>query len=95
MIDFSTSFHYFRNMKRMISSLAVFLSVVAALPAQTLDEQFMTPPKEARPLVWWHWMDANVSLDGIRKDIEWMDRAGIGGFHQFDAGGMNMPKIVA
>ena len=95
MIDFSTSFHYFRNMKRMISSLAVFLSIVAALPAQTLDEQFITPPRETRPLVWWHWMDANVTLDGIRKDIEWMDRAGIGGFHQFDAGGMDMPKIVA
>ena len=39
-------------------------------------------------------MDGNVSLDGIRKDIEWMERAGIGGFHQFDAGGIGMNPIV-
>jgi hypothetical protein len=39
-------------------------------------------------------VDGNVSMDGILKDIEWMERAGIGGFHQFDAGGIGMPAIV-
>lgn len=65
-----------------------------AAQAQTLMEQFENPPQESRPRVWWHWMDGNVSMDGIRKDIEWMERAGIGGFHQFDAGGIGMEKIV-
>ena len=62
--------------------------------AQGLYEQFADPPQEARPRVWWHWMDGNVSIDGITKDIEWMERIGIGGFHQFDAGGIGMPPIV-
>ena len=40
-------------------------------------------------------MDGNVTQDGIRKDIEWMERVGIGGFHQFDAGGIGMKPIVS
>ncbi len=59
-----------------------------------LAKAFMAPAKAARPQVWWHWMDGNISKEGIRKDIEWMKRAGIGGFHQFDAGGINMPRAA-
>ena len=70
------------------------LAVSQAAGAQGLYEQFADPPQEARPRVWWHWMDGNVSIDGITKDIDWMERAGIGGFHQFDAGGIGMRPIV-
>jgi len=56
---------------------------------------FQEPSRAARPYVWWHWMDGEVSLDGIKKDLEWMDAVGIAGFHQFDAGGVNMPKAAA
>ena len=76
----------------MTAVLALVLAQAAG--AQTLYEGFADPPQEARPRVWWHWMDGNVSIDGITKDIEWMDRAGIGGFHQFDAGGLGMRPIV-
>ncbi len=55
---------------------------------------FSDTAEDARPQVWWHWMDGNVSKEGIRKDIEWMKRNGIGGFHQFDAGGVNMPRAA-
>jgi len=34
----------------------------------------------AQPRVWWHWMNGNITKEGIRKDLEWMHRAGIGGF---------------
>ncbi|MBR3097224.1 MAG: hypothetical protein IKH17_04990, partial [Bacteroidales bacterium] len=62
------------------------LTLAQGVRAQsTVYEGFREPPQEARPRVWWHWMDGNVSMDGILKDIEWMERAGIGGFHQFDA----------
>ena len=62
--------------------------------SSSLVKDFVSPPKEARPQVWWHWMDGNVSKEGIRKDIEWMKRNGIEGFHQFDAGGVNMPRAA-
>lgn len=62
--------------------------------AQTLmQSEFQCPPQEARPRVWWHWINGNVTKDGIRKDLLWMHRAGIGGFHCFDAGTVS-PTIV-
>lgn len=54
--------------------------------AQQLYTQFLDPPQEARPRVWWHWMNGNVTQDGIYKDLMWMNRVGISGFHNFDAG---------
>lgn len=69
-------------------------SLVRKADTSALVKSFQTPPKDARPQVWWHWMDGNVSKEGIRKDIEWMKRNGIGGFHQFDAGGVNMPRAA-
>ena len=56
-------------------------------------ENFKNPPREARPRVWWHWMNANITKDGIRKDLLWMDEAGIVGFHNFDAG-LETPQVV-
>lgn len=51
-----------------------------------LQENFKNPPNESKPRVWWHWMNGNVTKNGIQKDLEWMERTGIGGFHNFDAG---------
>jgi hypothetical protein len=57
-----------------------------------LDLQFRDPPS-ARPRVWWHWMNGNVTKDGIAKDIDWMSRMGIGGLQAFDANLMT-PQVV-
>ena len=72
--------------------LAVVLGCILASCRQSeensicsLKNHFSCPPQEARPMVWWHWMDGNITKDGIRKDLEWMDRSGIRGFHLFDA----------
>jgi len=76
------------------------LMVVCALLSSTVsaqDQRFENPPKEAHPYVWWHWINGNTSKDGIRKDLLWMNRIGIVGFHQFDAGGSMMqglPPVV-
>ena len=82
----------------MNPAILIFLlaSLSAASPDGTtkLVKEFQEPERAARPYVWWHWMDGEVSLDGIRKDLEWMDAVGIAGFHQFDAGGVNMPKAA-
>ena len=58
-----------------------------------LREGFGDPPEIARPRVWWHWMDGNVTKEGIKLDLEWMHRAGIGGFQNFDAS-LLTPKVV-
>ncbi|MDB5242016.1 MAG: glycoside hydrolase [Spirosoma sp.] len=50
-----------------------------------LKTGFVTIPQSAKPRVWWHWMNGNVTKEGITKDLEWMKRVGIGGFQNFDA----------
>ena len=76
----------------------LFLAAALLLSqAAFAQDSFENPPKSARPYVWWHWMGGNTSKDGIRKDLEWMDRIGIAGLHQFDAGGAMMqglPPVV-
>jgi hypothetical protein len=67
---------------------------VSAQGATTLEAQFQDPPLSARPRVWWHWMNGNVTEDGIAKDIAWMKRVGIGGMQNFDAA-LTTPPIVA
>ncbi|GAB3115351.1 glycoside hydrolase [Aestuariicella hydrocarbonica] len=58
-----------------------------------LQQSFQTPPTEAKPRVWWHWMNGNISAEGIRRDLDWMDNIGIGGVQNFDAA-MQTPQIV-
>ena len=81
-------------MRKGLTAILALVLAQGAWAQSTLYEGFADPPREARPRVWWHWMDGNVSMEGIRKDLEWMERAGIGGFHQFDAGGIGMRPIV-
>ncbi len=50
-----------------------------------LEAGFQDPPNAARPRVWWHWMNGNITKEGIKLDLEWMQRVGIGGFQNFDA----------
>lgn len=54
---------------------------------------FAKPPDASKPRVWWHWMNGNITKDGISKDLKWMSRSGIGGFQNFDAALMT-PQIV-
>jgi hypothetical protein len=61
--------------------------------ADALKKGFEEPPYSARPLVWWHWMNGNISKEGIKLDLEWMHRAGIAGFQNFDAA-LSTPQVV-
>lgn len=58
-----------------------------------LTEGWNDPPQSARTRVWWHWMNGNVTREGLQKDLEWMKRIGLGGVHQFDAA-MNVAPVV-
>lgn len=52
--------------------------------ADPLEAGFLNPPNAAKPRVWWHWMDGNVSREGIQKDLAWLHQVGIGGVHNVD-----------
>ena len=72
--------------------LAVF--VVIAQPGEdALERGFLNPPDSAKPRVWWHWMNGNITKEGIKADLEWMKRSNIAGMQNFDAA-LNTPQIV-
>lgn len=57
----------------------------ATVPTQTdisgiaaLTKGFRNPPNQARPGVYWYFMDGNLSKEGMTKDLESMSKAGIG-----------------
>jgi hypothetical protein len=62
-------------------------------PNDALERAFKSPPDSAKPRVWWHWMNGNITKEGIRLDLEWMKRVGIGGFQNFDAA-LQTPQVV-
>ena len=61
--------------------------------ADSLQSGFENPPSSARPRVWWHWMNGNITQEGIKLDLEWMHRIGLAGFQNFDAA-LNTPQVV-
>jgi hypothetical protein len=72
------------------------LLLATAAPAQApadLRAAFQTPPQSAQPRVWWHWMQGNITRAGIRQDLLWMQRSGIGGYQNFDAN-LATPQVV-
>lgn len=51
----------------------------AAATADEWAKTFQTPPDQARPWVYWMFMDGNLTREGMTADLEAMKRAGIGG----------------
>ena len=81
-------------MKQCISRCGWIVGMVmtgaAALADDSLVKGFITPPESAKPYTWWHWMDGQVTREGITLDLEDMKRVGLGGLHLFD-GGLDTP----
>jgi hypothetical protein len=76
-------------------AMVVSLTAGALAQAQTdtLKRGFENPPESARPRVWWHWMNGNITKEGIKLDLEWMHRIGLAGFQNFDAA-LDTPQVV-
>ena len=81
-------------MKKILLVLGAGVAA-AAFAGPTLEEGFRNPPNEAKPQVWWHWMNGNVAKEGIVADLESMAAVGIGGAQIFDAGCAIPPGDVA
>jgi hypothetical protein len=86
-----------RHAASRIVSTAVVLAITGTAIAQTgsdpLKSGFENPPESARPRVWWHWMNGNITQEGIKLDLEWMHRVGLAGFQNFDAA-LSTPQVV-
>lgn len=68
----------------MKQSIALCMVMLALITSQLFAEDnlvrgFQTPPAEARPWVYWFWLDGNLTRVGIDADLEAMKKQGIGG----------------
>ena len=85
-----------RQMKLLPALMMVLLAtgvVVAQTAPDPLKSGFENPSNSARPRVWWHWMNGNITKEGIKLDLEWMHRVGLGGFQNFDAA-LETPQVI-
>jgi hypothetical protein len=84
--------------KRLISALMALLvtgpgAALGRSQGDPLKSGFENPPESARPRVWWHWMNGNITQEGIKLDLDWMHRVGLSGFQNFDAA-LSTPQVV-
>lgn len=75
----------------LVTPSSVFYSGPKQAAPSPLLESFRNPADAAKPQTWWHWMNGNVTKEGITLDLEAMQRIGIGGVQNFDAG-TGIPK---
>lgn len=66
----------------------------AAASASDLARVFADPPPRARPGCYWYWMGGAVTDAGITRDLEEMERAGIGAAMLFSIGGGGAHPLV-
>jgi len=68
--------------------LAVALALAAAVTsASTLEQDFNSPPRDARLRAYWWWINGNVTREAITRDLEEMKAKGFGGALICDADG--------
>lgn len=79
------------------SVIRLWISILAIAPlaasAQFDQQTFLHPPAAAKPWVFWYWMQAAVSKEGIRADLQAMKSAGIGGAYLMPIQGAANPPI--
>jgi len=39
-------------------------------PEDALERGFENPSDSAKPRVWWHWMNGNITKEGIKLDLD-------------------------
>ncbi len=72
----------------MLLALITFIHSGTSASADDLIKNFQSPPRSARPGVYWYFMDGNLDRDEMVKDLESMKEAGLGNlvFLEVDVG---------
>ncbi|WP_214071144.1 glycosyl hydrolase [Mucilaginibacter sp. dw_454] len=74
-------------MNRILFTIVfVALCVVNVKAQDALLAGFKNPPPSARARTWWHWIDGNITKQGITADLEAMKRVGIQEAQIFNVG---------
>ena len=77
----------------------VFIYSCSRKPQDEIDPaKFKSPPSTVKIHTWWHWMDGNITKEGITKDLEAMKAQGVSQATIFDIGRLGdkdfgVPKV--
>ncbi|MBN2054310.1 hypothetical protein JW905_05275, partial [bacterium] len=71
--------------------MVAIMALATTVSAGELDDGFRSPPDSARPWVYWFWMNGNITKQGIKADLEAMQRVGIGGVLIMEVGTSGFP----
>ncbi|MCK6475444.1 MAG: hypothetical protein L6Q35_01280, partial [Phycisphaerales bacterium] len=69
---------------RWTGLFAACLLAVSGRAQTALEKGFTSPPDSAKPHTWWHWMNGNITAEGITLDLEAMKAVGLGGAQIFN-----------
>ncbi len=78
-----------------VTAVAILWTGVVAAQSNShaMRSGFENPPESAKPRVWWHWMNGNITREGIKLDLDWMHQVGLGGVDTIDAS-LATPQVV-
>ncbi|MBQ8422948.1 MAG: hypothetical protein IJY36_01635 [Coprobacter sp.] len=65
--------------------ILLFIAHTAFVGAQVSTDDFMCPPRSARPSTYWELMNGNITCEGITRDLEYMKQANYGAAMLFTA----------
>lgn len=68
------------NLPNLLAIISFFLLIFSCSQTQKVEfaeTGFKNPPSSVKVHVWWHWVDGNITKDGITKDLEAMHSQGI------------------
>ncbi len=68
------------------SALALAAGTTVCRAETTLESAFQSPPTEARPATWWHWIGGGIAPAGIANDIAAMKAVGLSEVYLFNIG---------
>ena len=91
-------FAAYRLLPLLVALLAGIQCSLAQLPRdsayRTLQQAFKQPPPQAKPWVFWYWMNAAVTREGITTDLEAMKANGIGGAYLMPIKDTTSPPLI-
>jgi hypothetical protein len=67
------------------------MSIAAQTCNSALEAGFRNPGNEARPRAYWNWLNGDVSLPGLTRDLEEAKAKGLGGLEMWDTEAMRNP----
>ncbi len=73
-----------KNPRLWLGAALAFSLGAAAAAVDDLAAGFQNPPDVAKPHTWWHWMNGNITREGITADLEAMKKIGLGGAQIFN-----------